>query len=358
MAFTAKQKAALARAPKAQRAKMAAAFAVQDAQRSGQKNGKGNGNGGGSGKGYGNRKLAQGVGSVPSRAFGGSRGYGLSCWDATHPSHIPLPRSVGDYQVIRTTKRFLNTKNVTIVGSFMHESVNVATNKWTNICAVSDVNAANPINDPTGNVDIHTMDLSGLGPAATVVPAAITVQIMNPGALQTTNGITYIGVMKTQADWGGSTLSWTTRADQFVQFMAPRLCSAGKLALKGVKVSSFPLNMTACSDFQEVVTYPEGPQVWNADNFAPVGWAPIIVYNPGEAALEMLITIEWRVRFDLTNPASATHRHFPCSSDSQWDRLMAAASSLGHGVRDIADTVASVGAAAEGMARLGVLAVP
>lgn len=344
MALSQKQREAVARAPKAKRSAMIEGFLKQQAAGRARNT-----------RPSGGRRLAQGVGSVPRRAFGSTAGNTLAVWDATHPSHLPLPRSVGPYTVIRTTKRMQDSKNVLFIGAFMSEATTTATNRWTNVCAVSDVVAANPING-AANTSVHCMDLSGLGSAATVVPSAITVQIMNPDALQTTSGISYIGVMKTQADWGGSTDTWTTKANQFVQFMAPRLCSAGKLALRGVKVNSYPLNMTACSDFQEIQTLSDGDMTWTNDVISPTGWAPIVIYNPGGAALELLITIEWRVRFDISNVAASTHIHHPCATDSQWDRLMRAASSMGHGVREISETVAAAGAAAEGIGRIAALA--
>lgn len=354
MALTAHQQAALARMPKNRRAAAVAGFERQNKQ-------KNNGNGNGKGKGTGTgRRLAQGVGAIPPKAYGGRDAYTLACWDATHPSHLPLPRAVGDYTIIRTTKRIPLAKQVCMIGTFQREQASLATPRWSNICAVTDNVASNPVNG-AANTRVYTFDLSGFGSAATVVPAALTVQIMNPEALQTTAGITYIGVMKTQAAWGGSTDTWETRAGQFVQYMAPRLCSAGKLALRGVKVNSFPLNMTALADFQELeLSNDTNAYAWNGDDFQPVGMAPIVIYNTvssGEvAALELLVTVEWRVRFDITNPASAGHTQHPCASDSTWQRLMRAASSMGHGVRDIAETVASAGAAAEGMGKLAALA--
>jgi hypothetical protein len=157
----------------------------------------------------------------------------------------------------------------------------------------------------------------------------------------------YMGVMTTQADWGGKTETWNTMFDRFVEFQSPRMMAAGKLALRGVRCNSYPLSMSHVSKFTELVTSADSRAVWNNTTAAPAGWAPIMVYNPQGIGLEYLVTIEWRVRFDLTNPASSGHVHHPVASESAWDNTMKAASSLGNGVREISEVVANIGAAAE-----------
>jgi len=71
----------------------------------------------------------------------------------------------------------------------------------------------------------------------------------------------------------------------------------------------------------------------------------IAIYNPGGATLELLITVEYRVRFDLDHPASASHKYHPIASDSTWDKMTRGAVALGNGVMDIADVVANTGMA-------------
>lgn len=209
---------------------------------------------------------------------------------------------------------------------------------------ISDVNAANPI-DGTGNVQSTTVDLGGLGPAATLVPSAISVQIMCPTALQSASGIIYAGVMNTQAAIAGRTDTWTAYMDKFVQFQNPRLLAASKLALRGVQINSYPLNMTEVSKFSPLVKSSDVTYTYNSAQSEPVGWAPIAIYNPDGARLELLITVEYRVRFDLDHPASASHTHHPVASDATWDKMVRGAVTLGNGVMDIADTVANTGMA-------------
>lgn len=224
---------------------------------------------------------------------------------------------------------------------------------WDTICAVGDEDG--------------TMSISGLGPggvgnavryrmpldsaafttdATTLVPAAVTVQIMNPEALQTTSGIVYAGVMNTQAKIGGRTESWHDYFGRFVEFQAPRLMAAGKLALRGVQISSYPLSMSQVSEFTAIRgagDTDEDTYAFSQDHAQPEGWAPIMVYNPNGIALQYLVTIEYRIRFDLTNPASGAHRHHPMHSDQQWAKLMQQATAMGHGVLDIADLVSRAG---------------
>jgi len=210
---------------------------------------------------------------------------------------------------------------------------------------ITDVSALNPINGNPANARSFTLPLDGLGDAATVVPSAISVQIMCPTALQSASGIVYAGVMNTQAKIGGRSENWVSYMDKFVQFQSPRLLAASKLALRGVQINSYPLNMAEVSKFTALDRTGDTEFVLGSDSLEPAGWAPIMIYNPSGATLEVLITMEFRVRFDLDHPASASHSHHPIASDSTWDKLVRQASALGNGVMDIADVVANTGMA-------------
>lgn len=306
------------------------------------------------------RVLAPGVGSAVAKPFnpGGERtgkGLTLDCWDAKLPIHLPLPRAVGPYCVVRTTKRFRTNRANVIIGTFTNEKVvGVGTDKpsattWSNTCAVACVDCTLPINT-AGNTDIFCHDLGGFGHAATLAPSAISVQVMNPNPLQTTCGMIYGAVMTTQADIGGDTRTWHEFSDDFVQYMGPRLMAAPKLALRGVQANSYPLNMSILADFMMQDGFVGGPDSdWNGD-LQPRGFAPIMVYNPkcsddsAGPELEYLITTEWRVRFDVTNPASAAHTSHVPTSEAKWSSMVNSAIKLGNGFVDIADRVASLGA--------------
>jgi len=291
------------------------------------------------------RVLATGVGASVPKAFGSVPGASMQSWDAKHPSHLALPRSVGAYTTIRATRRVQVTTHTNVIGTFQQTIGAVSLpNNWSEVIMVSDVNAANPING-TNNTQNTTIDLGGLGDAATLVPSALSVQIMCPTALQSATGIIYAGVMNTQAAIGGRTETWEDWANKFVQFQNPRLLAASKLALRGVQINSYPLNMAEVARFTPLNKKSDSSFTWLSSGDAPVGWAPIVIYNPQAAALELLITVEYRVRFDLDHPASASHTHHPIASDATWDRLIRNATALGNGVMDIADVVANTGMA-------------
>lgn len=225
---------------------------------------------------------------------------------------------------------------------------------WSNICNVSSVVSSNPVNG-LNNLNVRTMPLSGFGfstSGITLVPSAVSLQIINPEPLQTSTGTVYSGVMQTSAKIAGRTETWDEYAVRFVEFQAPRLLAAGKLALKGVHINSYPLSMSQIAEFTSLDTSStSGTGSYNVGIAQTTGWAPIMVYNPSGIALDYLLTVEYRVRFDLANPASSAHRHFPVATDSQWDSLMKKAAAMGNGVRDIADVVAQAGAAIEGVSQ-------
>lgn len=285
------------------------------------------------------RVLANAVGSVTSKAFGSEKGYGLHCWRAHTPHHMPLPRSVGPYTVIRGTRRVQIDEVANIIGSFKDPD-----GGWSEVIMVSSNSASNNMNN-INNAKTTTVELGGLGDAATLVPSAVSVQIMCPTALQTASGVVYAGVMHTQAAVANRAETWDSYMNKFVQFQSPRLMAASKLALRGVEISSYPLSMSQVSEFTPLDKTTDSLITFNSTQPETQGWAPIVVYNPSGATLELLITVEYRVRFDLDHPASASHQHHPVTSDSMWDRMVKGASSLGHGVMDIADTVSNTGMA-------------
>lgn len=293
------------------------------------------------------RVLANGVGATPQKAFGASsKTFSLAGWDAKLPHHIPLPRSVGPYTPIRATRRVNISSRCNVIGTFM-----LSDGDWNETIMVSDVAGGSNINAPN-NAANTTLSLDGLGDAASVVPSALSVQVMCPTSLQTASGIVYMGVMNTQALIAGRAETWDSWCEKFVQFQNPRLLAASRLALRGVQINSYPLNMTECSKFTPLARDSDTTYTFGATASQPTGWAPIVIYNPNSVDLELLITCEFRVRFDLDHPASASHTHHGVSSDSQWDSLVRKAVSLGHGVRDIAEVVADVGTVVQGLRAL------
>jgi hypothetical protein len=230
-----------------------------------------------------------------------------------------------------------------IFAPFMTTS-GATTGAWRSICGVEDVNSALPVNN-AGNTAPIAIPFPGVTPSGTstaldVCPCALTVQVMNPTAVAASGGIFAMGRCNQQWDLGDSTQTWDTHVDQFISYFSPRLLSGGKLALKGVTCSSYPLDMTEYSSFMPIVT--TGAAItWNDAFGGPAAMAPIVfVQNTVPVAtLDFLVTIEWRVRFDVGNPACASHIYHPPTPDSDYSKVIQTMQAMGHGVEDIEEAV-------------------
>jgi len=254
--------------------------------------------------------------------------------------------------VIRTTDIFSSVAKVALFGTFKGPGNQFTETTWLNISAVSSVNPIAAIG-AADNARIHpsaALAASGLDQAR-MVPSAMTVQIINPEALQTTDGIAFIGRSKVVLDLMGDTRTWEDVAKELVAYSAPRQCSAAKLAMRGVQVNAIPNNMSVLSDFvpRRYVDGGTAAQAvtWSSTGFQTdfEGFAPIFVYNPSQIGLQYLVTIEWRMRFDPMNPAYAGHVMHPPASEATWSKVINDAESLGHGVQDISDVVGDKGCA-------------
>lgn len=286
------------------------------------------------------------------------------CWNAFSPQHLTLPRAVGEYTVTRGTRQISTSDKLIIVGTFQYsDDLNSSGQggfagsghgrNWSDVVALScnDLSAT-----PSASNWAHfkmPMLESGLGPHAQVCPSACSVQVMNGNSLQLTNGMLYIGKMKVQPLYAGDATHTSQHiSDNFVSYMAPRLCAAAKLALKGVQSDAHPLNMNRLADFTQIyrgfpaaVRTPDGDYIrspW-ARGLSPAGWTPIVIYNPDGVEVNLLVCHEYRTRFELFNPACASHKHHKPSTDGNWANMVQQAASLGSGVLDIADLVAKSG---------------
>jgi len=276
------------------------------------------------------------------------RGSPHQFFDATLPHHLPLPRPVGPYITIRTTSIVQNNHVACFIGAFSTEEGALARSRWANVFMCASVNsglAMNAVNN------LQTFSYGTMTDAAWdyahITPSAVTVQVMNPNALQTTNGIVYMGRLRTSTMLSQQGITWAEYFNNYVAYSQPRLCSAAKLAMRGVKVSAIPYNMAEMANFEARSGVANGNYTWDNTTIEgtlnPCGFAPICVYNPNQINLDYLITTEWRVRFDPSNPAMAGAVRHPASSDQFWSRALAALEAAGHGVVDIADTVSTVG---------------
>lgn len=301
--------------------------------------------------------IKQGVGRVTSSAFprkrkgknGNSIGKYRHALNAMHPCHLPLPRAVGGYTVIRTTD-IINTDNEALFfGAFKGPGAEFTETCWLDVIAVKNTTTGGLTQAISTTDNAYFYTSAALGASALdsskMVPAAITVQIMNGDSLQNASGIAYVGRSKTVLDLMGDSRTWDEVMKELVSYSAPRLCSGGKLALRGVQVNAVPNNLSVLSDFVPRRKASEGIKTWTEATYPTdfEGFGPIFVYNPDKMALKYLVTIEWRMRFDPLNPAYAGHSVYSPASESTWSHVIADAEAMGNGVRDIADVVADVG---------------
>jgi len=184
--------------------------------------------------------------------------------------------------------------------------------------------------------------------AASVVPAAFSIQVMNTDPVSSASGMLYIGRCKNKVHLAESDLTrtWADLADDLVAYSNPRMCSAGKLALRGVQVDAVPNNMSELAKFttrNEIAETNFTLSPTRADH--QEGFNPIFVYNPDGANIQVLVCCEWRVRFDPSNPAYAGCRMHKPSSDAAWADTIERAVQLGSGAADIVEVVARAGRA-------------
>lgn len=311
------------------------------------------------------RPWRQGVAMVTKKPFGFKKKGALRHYfNANSPCHLPLPRAIGGYAVVRSTQLISFTENVGIFGPMrIGDNAGGETMRWSNVCCLASVDPSLAMNATTNTSPYIFTALGSTAGAVvagwenvTLVPAAFTLQIMNPAALTASGGIARIGRLRTLPELTNNARTWTAFANQFTSYAAPRLCSGGKLALRGVTVSALPYEMNALADFSPLETVTDANFTWNGaatlnstshyDGFAPI----VIAQNNFPGPLEVLVTCEWRVRFDPSNPAMASHTLHQPASESLWAKAIAEADSLGHGVVDIVEEIADRGAADSGSA--------
>jgi hypothetical protein len=297
------------------------------------------------------RILAQGAGAFPRKAFGAGKeaktvkaAYTLGL-NARLPHHLGLPRAVGPYQVIRTSKLLTSTADVIIFSPIMLDAENINGGaRWYGACGIESVDKTNPVNATNNSVMID-MPMDALGGAVDVVPAAMTVQVMCPTALQTAAGLFTMARASQPLSLGGDSRTWSQFRTQFNSFFRPRVLTGGKLALRGVTCNAVPLDMSEYADFAPVTMHNGTLMTWDAKK-RPAALSPIVFTSNGEGeVMSFLVTIEWRVRFDPQSPAAASHVFHEPTSDAVWGAIIKRASEMGHGVEDIVDGIADIGAA-------------
>lgn len=298
--------------------------------------------------------IKQGVGRAVARAFGGtvarkgrkrggkrSMGYHPCLHDAFHMAHLPLPRPTGPYTIIRTTQLVTSDAPLMVFGPTWDDTKG----EWTNLMAYGLLDRTKSWST-ANNVYQYTFESmkNGSWDAVQVTPAAFSVQLMNPGALQTTSGIVYGGRIRTSwkvTDHGSDT--GDTVANQFISYNMPRLMASAKLAFRGTQTDAVPFNMSRLADFTQLHTTDPGTTAVGSGTWDFAGFNPQFYYNPNNLNLQYLVCCEWRVRFDPSNPAQASHVQHTHANESIWMRCLHAAEAAGNGVIDIADRVAQTG---------------
>lgn len=323
------------------------------------------------------RVLAQGTGRSVQKAFGASsvpRPLNLpnGCWDAFNSTHAALPRAVGPYTVVRTSALLTSNAKFIMVGTTrtigtMSSGISglVGTQYWSNV-AMAESNDQTTANDPVINSTNATKFQPIAAPGGNVesradstftcCPAAVSCQVMGKTNLQQADGQLAAAVIPARMDLRGDSRTWEDVGKQVVSYFRPRLMSAGKLSLRGVQMDSHPLSMADVSEFlpmEPVATEYTPSDGWkdaNSPQFC--GWAPMAIYNPDKADLSILVSIEWRVRFDINNPAVSSHSHHGVTTDHAWEQHLKRAHSALPGVLDIVEKVANTGAAVYKLGRL------
>lgn len=299
--------------------------------------------------------IVQGAGMAPAVAFGRSTKLRLPrCLNAFLPDHLPLPRAVGPYTVIRTTERFTISDYCAVFGTFMPTRAAADIQRWSNTVCVSTAAGASAT-ALNGAGAAHFRQIMSMRPntwdRAVITPSAFSVQLMNANPLQTTTGVLYAGRLRTVPRWANVSPTWEDVAGWFLSYNTPRLLTAGKLALRGVQVDAVPMNMASLANFNELsidaASTKLTPGTWDAASSSrsvePRGFGPIMVLNEDLLEYQALVCVEWRVRFDPSNPAQAAHRQHPLATDALWATVLQAAEVAGNGVRDIAEVVAAAG---------------
>jgi len=318
--------------------------------------------------------LAQGTGRSVAKAFGSvsvpkPMSLPSGCWDAFNSSHAALPRSVGPYTVVRTSALLTSNAKFIMVGTTRVRGTNASLgNFWSNIAMAESVQDPDhaaaeirshavtkfqPVAAPGGNAEDR------MSSTFTCCPAAISCQVMGKTNLQQADGQLAAAVVPARMDLYDDTRSWDDVGKQVVSYFRPRLMSAGKLSLRGIQMDSFPLSMNDVSEFlpMEDTTAAFTPSGGWTGSGTPrfCGWAPMAIYNPDQADLSILVSIEWRVRFDLNNPAVSSHAHHGVTTDHAWEKHLQRAHATLPGVLDIVEKVANAGAAVYKIGRMASL---
>lgn len=297
------------------------------------------------------KALTQAVAKLPRKRLGGAVKKGKSmnpaslvrALDARIPRMLGLPNAVGPYSVVRTSMFHSTDARVLVFAPCMVNFDNRST--WHNWCGVMDVDSELPMN---GASNAHSIVIPTPGGAMDeVVPASLTVVASCDTALQTASGSFMMGRMN--QGWQATSDTWTQFGEAFISNFAPKVLTAGRLALRPVSCSAYPLDMTHYQDFAQVSPYDGALTRTSQHDFGTL--SPIVFLQKSDTPVQVqfMVTMEWRVRYSAFNPASASHSYHPPTSTVVWSDTIKAASAMGHGVVEVGEV------ALEGAAFIGAL---
>ena len=299
------------------------------------------------------------------RRNGNGRMHKLSCLDAFSKHNLGLPRAVGDYTYVTTID------NITVTGAgreqlyvftpfcFMNDGSQGL--NFTSYFAYSS-EAPNPApqtdlfinSNPEDRIRLYnsTAIADAMLAGVEMVPAAMSIRVTCPSAMQTATGQFFLGKWNVAADPREYT-TYKALANGFMAYGQPRPLTAARLAMRGVQVDAMPRNMSDCSEFlhsaanstagsQDIEPYPFANASGTWSGFSPI-FLVVEDSTTSNTTLNVQIAIKWRYRFSAVNPACKTHAYQPVAPDTIWNDVCAAASDVGHGVKVIADKAEDLG---------------
>lgn len=261
--------------------------------------------------------------------------HGLNAFSTVH---LPLPVATGSYHTIRTVRTINSTAFLTLLCPVRTEH-----GDWRTATAYSYANAADLLNAATVLQWAGENPFPGAtGNDVECVPASFSVQATCTQPLLSAAGVTYIGRMKTGYNSPAPTDNRTSKnlADALLSYAPFRMVANAELVQKPKQVNAIPTNPTELAEFTPVIDDSDGTVNWAITNYGFAGFAPIVIYNPNGAALQLNVCTEWRVRLDPFNPMHASGKTHPPAPQPVWNAIMQAAESAGHGVEELAGVAA------------------
>jgi len=304
------------------------------------------------------RILYQGVAETAKKNFGSqiekrrTLAALVRALDAKVTRTLGLPRAVGPYTVIRTNQLVSTTADSNfILFSPIRYNETSTNGKWLTSCGIMQVGGSGTAVNAANGAQFIPTPVSGLGDAANLVPASMTVQVVNSKPLESAQGSYFMGRVSQPFDYGGQTDTWSNLRSRFISYFSPRMLAGGKLALRGVQCSAYPLDMNDYADFTERSN--TFTTTWSKQ-YEPCCLSPIVFVSNQQSvadSIQFLVTMEWRVRFDPSHPAAASHTYHETLSDKLWNDVQKAVGAGTHGVEELAELVAA-GAAWEAGTRM------